>query len=242
VLPLVHFFTLDLLSFLASAGLLSLIATRSVAQRAEHETPLAELTGGVRELVSRPALGIATLMFGLGITIGAGMFIPAAPSLVSARLHDGPGSFGLVMLGFGVGAILAAAVLGRVRVQRKAQISIVAWIGYSLCFVIFAAAGNLAPLIVGAAAAGAAEAVARILLVSAMQEQIPSGRLGRAMAVFFTVHRATHGVGLVTVAFLVTSMPLSQALLIGAGLELAAMAVCLGLLRVNRVVAPVHGG
>ena len=229
-------------TLLASAGLLSLIATRSVAQRAEHETPLAELTGGVRELVSRPALGIATLMFGLGITIGAGMFIPAAPSLVSARLHDGPGSFGLVMLGFGVGAILAAAVLGRVRVQRKAQISIVAWIGYSLCFVIFAAAGNLAPLIVGAAAAGAAEAVARILLVSAMQEQIPSGRLGRAMAVFFTVHRATHGVGLVTVAFLVTSMPLSQALLIGAGLELAAMAVCLGLLRVNRVVAPVHGG
>jgi hypothetical protein len=242
VLPLVHFFTLDMLSFVASAGLLSLVATRSVARRSEHERPLAELTGGVRELVSRPALGIATLMFGLGITIGAGMFIPAAPSLVSARLHDGPGSFGLVMLGFGAGAIAAAAVLGRVRVAHKEQISIVAWIGYSLCFVIFAASGTLVPLILGAAAAGACEAVARILLVSAMQEQIPSGVLGRAMAVFFTVHRATHGLGLITVAFLVTSLPISEALLIGAGLELAAMLVCLLLLRANRVVAPVHGG
>jgi hypothetical protein len=170
------------------------------------------------------------------------MFIPAAPSLVSARLNDGPGSFGLVMLGFGAGAIAAAVVLSRVHVQRKAEVSIVAWIGYSVCFVVFATAGNLVPLIVGAAAAGAAEAVARILLVSAMQEQIPSGRLGRAMAVFFTVHRATHGLGLVTVAFLVTSLPISEALLIGAGLELAALLVCLGLLRANRVVAPVHGG
>jgi MFS transporter, DHA3 family, macrolide efflux protein len=241
VLPLVHFFTLDMLSFVASAGLLSLVATRSVAQRAEHEAPLAELTGGVRELVQRPAIGIATLMFGLGITIGAGMFIPAAPSLVGGRLNDGPGSFGLVMLGFGAGAILAAAVLGRVHVRRKAEVSIVAWVGYSLCFVVFAAAGNLAPLILGAAAAGAAEAVARILLVSAMQEEIPSARLGRAMAVFFTVHRATHGLGLITVAFLVTSLPISEALLIGAGLELAALLVCLGLLRANRVVAPVHG-
>jgi hypothetical protein len=62
------------------------------------------------------------------------------------------------------------------------------------------------------------------------------------MAVFFTVHRATHGLGLVTVAFLVTSLPISEALLIGAGLELGAVLVCLGLLRANRVVATAHGG
>ena len=37
VLPLVHFFTLDLLSFVASAALLSFVATKSVAHRTEHE-------------------------------------------------------------------------------------------------------------------------------------------------------------------------------------------------------------
>ena len=126
------------------------------------------------------------------------------------------------MLGFGAGAIVAAAVLGRVPVRHKEEVSVVAWVGYSLCFLVFAAAGNLVPADRRRCCRRRREAVARILLVSAMQEQIPSAVLGRAMAVFFTVHRATHGLGLVTVAFLVTSLPISEALLIGAGLELGA--------------------
>jgi MFS transporter, DHA3 family, macrolide efflux protein len=244
LLPLEHFFTLDAASFLASAALLSMVAVRPVLPRREDVRPLAELTAGVSELARRPSLAVAMTMFGLGIVIGAGIFIPAAPSLVGGRLHDGPGSFGLVMVGFAVGAILASALLARTRVRNQAGVSVISWVGYAVCFGLFAAAGNLVPLVVGAAAAGAAEASARILLISTMQERIPSASLGRAMAVFFTVHRAGHGVGLITVAFLVTSLPLTVALIVGAGLELVSVAACLAALRLSgpdRIRATVHG-
>ncbi len=244
LLPLEHFFTLDAASFLASAALLSMVAVRPVLPRREDVRPLAELTAGVSELARRPSLAVAMTMFGLGIVIGAGIFIPAAPSLVGGRLHDGPGSFGLVMVGFAVGAILASALLARTRVRNQAGVSVISWVGYAVCFGLFAAAGNLVPLVVGAAAAGAAEAGARILLISTMQERIPSASLGRAMAVFFTVHRAGHGVGLITVAFLVTSLPLTVALIVGAGLELVSVAACLAALRLSgpdRIRVTVHG-
>ena len=54
-----------------------------------------------------------------------------------------------------------------------------------------------------------------------MQYQISAATLGRAMSVFFTVHRASHGVGLLTVGLLVTALPLDQALAIGAGARAA---------------------
>ena len=67
------------------------LAGRHAVGRAAHRARgAARRADGGSTSWSRPALGIATLMFGLGITIGAGMFIPAAPSLVSARLNDGP--------------------------------------------------------------------------------------------------------------------------------------------------------
>jgi MFS family permease len=135
-----------------------------------------------------------------------------------------------------------AAVLGRIVVVRRERWSVICWIGYSICFALFAVAPNLAVMALGSIAAGAAEAGARILLVSAMQEQIPSAMLGRAMALFSTVHRAAHGLGLITVAFLVTSLPVDQALLIGAGLELVSLISCLLALRAHRVGAVVHSG
>jgi hypothetical protein len=60
--------------------------------------------------------------------------------------------------------------------------------------------------------------------------------------VFFTVHRASHGVGLLTDGLLVTALPLDQALAIGAALGLLAMAASLAALRPYRVAAPVGRG
>ena len=59
------------------------------------------------------------VMFGLGVTIGAGVFIPAAPVLVGQTLEAGPGSYGLILLGFGIGAIIVAVVLARVEIIRR---------------------------------------------------------------------------------------------------------------------------
>ena len=175
---------------LGAADRASLRRSRGAAAGEQH--PLARAVGRGQRADPRPALGIAMVMFGLGITIGAGMFIPAAPTLVGSTLEAGPGSYGLIMLGFGVGAIAVAvrAVPGRGRPPRSGS-SVLFWVGYPACFVLFALAGNLAVLVFAAALAGAAESGARILLVSAMQHQIGPATLGRAMSVFFTVHRAT---------------------------------------------------
>ena len=241
VVPLGQFFTIDAVSFLLSALLLSFVATRSRGAGGEQH-PVHELLAGFRDFSSRPALGIAMVMFGLGVTIGAGVFIPAAPVLVGQTLEAGPGSYGLILLGFGVGAIIVAVVLARVEIVRRELWSILFWVGYPACFLIFAVAPNLAVMVAAAALAGAAESGARILLISAMQHQIGAATLGRAMSVFFTVHRASHGVGLLTVGLLVTTLPLDQALAIGAALGLLAMAGSLAALRPYRVASPVGRG
>jgi MFS family permease len=241
IVPLAQVFTIDAASFLVSALLLALMATRSRGGGGEQH-PVHELLAGVSEFVRRPALGIAMLMFGLGITIGAGMFIPAAPTIVGASLEAGPGSYGLIMAGFGVGAIAVAGILSRFEVTARERVSVLFWVGYPACFVLFAVAGNLAVLIFASALAGAAESGARILLVSAMQHQIAAATLGRAMSVFYTVHRATHGVGLLTVGLLVTAMPVTRALAIAAALGLLAMAGCLVALRPYRVAPSIRGG
>jgi hypothetical protein len=241
IVPLGQFFTIDAVSFLLSALLLSFVATRSRGAGGEQH-PVHELLAGFRDFSSRPPLGIAMVMFGLGVTIGAGVFIPAAPVLVGQTLEAGPGSYGLILLGFGVGAIIVAVVLARVEIVRRELWSILFWVGYPACFLIFAVAPNLAVMVGAAALAGAAESGARILLVSAMQHQIGAATLGRAMSVFFTVHRASHGVGLLTVGLLVTALPLDQALAIGAALGLLATAASVAALRSYRVAAPVGRG
>lgn len=241
IVPLGQFFTIDAISFLLSALLLSFVATRSRGAGGEQH-PVHELLAGFRDFSSRPPLGIAMVMFGLGVTIGAGVFIPAAPVLVGQTLEAGPGSYGLILLGFGVGAIIVAVVLARVEIVRRELWSILFWVGYPACFLIFAVAPNLAVMVAAAALAGAAESGARILLVSAMQHQIGAATLGRAMSVFFTVHRASHGVGLLTVGLLVTALPLDQALAIGAALGLLATAASVAALRPYRVAAPVGRG
>ena len=241
IVPLGQFFTIDAVSFLLSALLLSFVATRSRGAGGEQH-PVHELLAGFRDFSSRPPLGIAMVMFGLGVTIGAGVFIPAAPVLVGQTLEAGPGSYGLILLGFGVGAIIVAVVLARVEIVRRELWSILFWVGYPACFLIFAVAPNLAVMVAAAALAGAAESGARILLVSAMQHQIGAATLGRAMSVFFTVHRASHGVGLLTVGLLVTALPLDQALAIGAALGLLATAASVAALRSYRVAAPVGRG
>ncbi len=241
IVPLGQFFTIDAVSFLLSALLLSFVATRSRGAGGEQH-PVHELLAGFRDFSSRPPLGIAMVMFGLGVTIGAGVFIPAAPVLVGQTLEAGPGSYGLILLGFGVGAIIVAVVLARVEIVRRELWSILFWVGYPACFLIFAVAPNLAVMVAAAALAGAAESGARILLVSAMQHQIGAATLGRAMSVFFTVHRASHGVGLLTVGLLVTALPLDQALAIGAALGLLATAASVAALRPYRVAAPVGRG
>ena len=241
IVPLGQFFTIDAVSFLLSALLLSFVATRSRGAGGEQH-PVHELLAGFRDFSSRPPLGIAMVMFGLGVTIGAGVFIPAAPVLVGQTLEAGPGSYGLILLGFGVGAIIVAVVLARVEIVRRELWSILFWVGYPACFLIFAVAPNLAVMVGAAALAGAAESGARILLVSAMQHQIGAATLGRAMSVFFTVHRASHGVGLLTVGLLVTALPLDQALAIGAALGLLATAASVAALRPYRVAAPVGRG
>jgi MFS family permease len=241
VVPLAQVFTIDAASFLLSALLIALLATQSRGGGGEQH-PLHELWAGVSELIRRPALGIAMVMFGLGITIGAGMFIPAAPTIVGSTLEAGPGSYGLIMFGFGVGAIAVAGMLSRVEVTAKERVSVLFWVGYPACFVLFALAGNLAVLVFAAALAGAAESGARILLVSAMQHEIGPATLGRAMSVFYTVHRATHGVGLLTVGLLVTVLPVTQALAIAAALGLLAVAGSLVALRPYRVTPAVRGG
>ena len=134
------------------------------------------------------------------MTITTGSWIAGVPTFVRDTLHQGPGDFSMVMIGFAVGAIVVGAVLARIRVRAKARASMLAWLLYLPAYGLIAVAGSLPLLVVAAVATGAGETISYVLLNSAAQEEVPDAVLGRVLGVISFVHRGAHATGLLLVA------------------------------------------
>jgi hypothetical protein len=99
-----------------------------------------------------------------------------------------------------------------------------AWALYLPAYGLVALGGSLWFAVAGAFAAACGQSSARVLLVSAAQEDVPDASLGRVLGLISLVHRGAHASGLLLVAPLFAVLA-PENVFAGAGVALAVVAV-----------------
>lgn len=209
-------FALDAASFVISAMLLAALP-RTAHPRATT-TALQDLREGVAFLCSQPWLW-ATLSAGaVGLLFIFGPSEVLVPYLVKEVFHESAGHLGLVYASGGLGAVVAAAVIGQKGLPRRhLTLAYVAWAGATFAVAGYGLASSSLGLAVACTAVSAGEAIGMVAWATAKQRLVPLRLLGRVSSVDWLVSTA-----LVPLSYAVTA-PIAetlgaQATLVWAGL------------------------
>ncbi len=120
--PLVHYVTIDVATFLASALAIALtIRLRPLPpHRAPDKAPLlAGMMRGFRAMRARPVLRFALFTVGPGAGVWYAILFLAVPLLLSRRPGRGLADYGLVLASYGFTNLLTALVIGSIRLPRR---------------------------------------------------------------------------------------------------------------------------
>lgn len=205
-IPIVHFFTLDALSFFVSAcGFAWILRTVGATARGEAgargggaRQPLRwrELAEGWALAWRDPVLRVAFPVRGL-VNLAWGFYTLGAPLLVDRRFHDDAGAWGLLIAAYGVGNLLgnfAGGNLGWGRHPLKAYLLAVAVMGAG--FVGLGLAPSLPVALAAVAFAGVGGPVSHIVIDGYVGAALPGASLGRVFAVQRFIIHAAGAVGL----------------------------------------------
>jgi len=196
-MPVSVFFGVNAVSFLVSALLIA-----GIRHGQEHDPHAASpsIRAGLAALRPRPMLAASVLALGIAVTITSGTWIGGVPTFVQKTLHEGAGTFSVLMVGYAAGSILSGAVLARVPIRRKARASMLAWAFYLPGYGLLALAHSLPVAFAGAFCAALGQSSSVVLINSAAQEEVPDSLLGRVIGVISLTHRGAHATGLIFVA------------------------------------------
>jgi len=113
------------------------------------------------------------------------------PYLVKEVLHDSAAHLGIVYASGGLGAAVAAAVIGRTGLPRRhLTLAYVAWAGATFAVAGYGLVSGSVGLGVVCAVASAGEAVGMVAWSTAKQRHVPPGLLGRVSSVDWFVSTA----------------------------------------------------
>ncbi len=145
---------------------------------AVRETALHQLRTGWREFIARRWLWSIVAEFTLMMAVVSGTINVLGPVVADARL-GGARSWGLILAGYGAGAVLGGLVMMRYRPQRMLIVAVVAAGVFAI--LLFALAVPLAvPLIVAAAViVGLTSEFFVVNWVTTMQQEIPHDLMSR---------------------------------------------------------------
>jgi DHA3 family macrolide efflux protein-like MFS transporter len=229
-------FTLNALSFVASAMLLTAARfRRPVEPRHERTTPLAlarDLRDGARQLLrSRIAVAIGmTMVLAIGVfgaqgtlqivfvrdVLAPGGGLMSARAAILATLTTAWGS------GMLVGSLGSPLLIDRIPRERLIPLSIV---GVGGCVIAGGACTSLTPIVVLWFVAGVMSGLTNISYESLLQERTPDEFRGRIIATVEAAQEATYVLGIAGAAMLAKSTPIASGLqLVGFGFVLAGVA------------------
>ena len=195
--PVSIFFAVNAVSFFISASLI--VRLRQGEERDPHAPP-PRIREGFAAVRPHPMLTAGVIALGVAVTITSGTWIGGVPTLVRGTLHHGAGGFSIVMVGYATGSIVSGLVLARLPIQRKARVSMLAWVLYLPGYGLIAIATSLPLAVAGAFFAATGQSTSVVLINSAAQEEIPDGLLGRVLGLISLTHRGAHAVGLILVS------------------------------------------
>lgn len=194
-------FSVDALSFLASAIALALMHPLPAANSEADKHPLAEVTEGLRYALGSAHLRAMVAVIAIANFLIAGPMLVGLPVVASTRLSGGAAAFGSVMAAFGVGSLLG--MLGAGALKRPSD-RVFGWLVVVLLGafgVTVAALGFVTQTWVAVAlmfATGVGDGYVAVIAMTTLQRMTAESYLGRVMS-------------LVTLA-MVGLMPISQAL------------------------------
>jgi MFS family permease len=202
-----HFFTLDALSFVASA-----LAVFSIGPgfpwRAQAAPPsMRGARGAWRQVgeglrvVARntPVTWAFVALFLVNVTWCAGFQVGAA-LFTSRVLKTEIGGYGLLIGAYGAGNITGNLVVSNIAVQRKLFAVFGAKLILGAGFLLMAFAPTLPVAMIGAAIAAVGGPVGELPLVGMLQTEFPSHQTGRVFGLYMMVQHAGVAIGLILAA------------------------------------------
>lgn len=229
-LPLVHFFTVDALTFVAAA-----VAVRALGRayawrppaRAERRSVFADIAEGMRAVLGHRVLvwGIAqasvwNLVLTPTLTLGAAL-------LVQDELHAGPEWLGYVMAAYGVGNVAANLVVARLDRLHTARTLFAGAIVAALGWICFAFTTSVWWLLLVTALTAVGGPMADLMLLRMIQNDFEADRVGRVFSLRATLSRAAGAVGMVFAAGTYATLGTRTAIALGGGVLLAYATVAL---------------
>jgi MFS family permease len=221
VLPLVHFFTLDAISFLISAGAVFSLGRRFAWKPAQKENVvrgvegvLSEITGAIKLVRAHRPLAWAMVTMGLVTLAWAAAFTVGAPLLAARVLRANVGAYGLVVGAYGVGNVLSNLMIGSLTIRRKVAMLFLGKVTIGVGFLIVAFANTLPIALLGSAFAAIGGPMGDIVLLTMIQTDFPSGQIGKVYSLLMFMGNAGMSVGLLLAVplFAYMSVPVAIAL------------------------------
>lgn len=210
-------FTLDALSYLFSAAMITLMHVRP-ASRPTGGTLIGDIREGAVYVRHNLWLWVTLLAFSITVLVFWGPIEVLVPFVIKNDLGGGAAAFGLVLAAGGAGAIAAAVVTSLTGLpRRRLALTFAAFIvaGYGTAF--YGIADRLWQMAVIAALAGACFSAALVAWSTIMQSRVPPDLLGRVSSLDWMV-----SISLLPVSFAlvgpVSDLVGARATLVGAGL------------------------
>ena len=211
----------DALSFLASSAAMALIR-RPLQERQDHP-PLdlgKEIREGIAYIAGHPTLRVAVSYWGSISVITAGL-IPVLTYFVTRQLGLSTATFGLLLSVNGIGYLMGAVAMNRVRIRPAGRIMIA---GTAIEAVAMIIAVNGQPLILFPAAfvVGISSAAVSITYITLRSAAAPDELLGRVGSTARTLSIGLQPIGMITAGVLLDAIGGGPTLLLmGAGLLVA---------------------
>lgn len=234
VVPEIHLFTLDALSFLLSAVTLAVIARRTnlpTAPILARQNKLRAVVEGLayvgRHETLRLAIGLRVLANALWALLTIGM-----PIIVTGRFHSDIGGYGAMVGAFGVGTLVSSLVIGNVHVgDRLLALGFVAWAIVGVGFAAVAAAPTLSIAVAATAFIGLGTPLAIVPIDTFIGQRVPESMRARVYALQFVGVEGIAILALLPAGLLLDRVPVDGALGT-AGVALAVLAAATAALRI----------
>jgi MFS family permease len=192
-MPIGTVFAIDASSFLVSCGSLIVLGLARMTTVARGAGVLAELRSGWRELTCRRWLFSGVVFFGIS-NLAIAPFYVLGP-LVARNALGGATSWGLIMASAGAGSLAGDAVAVAARPRRTLTTGFLTLSTWALAPALMAGHVPLAAICVFAALGFGAMSFSNTMWLTTLQEQVPTGQLGRVSAYDWLGSRLLRPVG-----------------------------------------------
>jgi MFS family permease len=177
-------FLANALSFLLVIGALLLIAARPITKAADAGGVVAQFRDGLRYIRKRAVLLVSVLGALFASLLGVSMIQLAEP-FARQVLHEGAGKYGLLVAGYGAGAITGAVItVVRGDVLRRSTLTVVGFAIFIVAEVTFGLAPVYALALAGMFGIGLAQSLAMVACQTAVQVNVDEHYRGRVLSVY----------------------------------------------------------